>query len=341
MDIKNIARKIACNKKAVLFSLISVLFSILFVTIFTQSFSTTLSDKIPASNIRIKVMDTYTRNFESYAGSSVKISTYRILESMTQNRKNSGFYADFNNFNQTFHDCMVCGQFQCGVGPQCPSGDSGYDLKSRLDNIVSLSLSQLNIKTVYKINSVDIAQGYPFQVDVTVNISYNVTDNSGGYYASWTRSSIIQQSVPIASLTDPLEYINSRGGYQVPVIQYTGPCQFNESCWSFQNTQAFYESQQFRYYPNGTSFLQRYMNDTSPSNCCGIEHIMNATSIPGANVMGSFIDRLYWNSAYQCNNNPGDIKILNITLDSIGVSLDELTSSRYGVGSSGAQICPK
>ena len=57
MDIKLWSRKL--HRKAVLFSLISVLFSVLFITIFSQNFNTLYEDRIPGSDIRIKVIDTY------------------------------------------------------------------------------------------------------------------------------------------------------------------------------------------------------------------------------------------------------------------------------------------
>jgi len=332
------------NKKAILFSLISVLFSVLFITIFSQSFSTNLEDKIPSSNIRIKVMDVYTRNFESYVESSIKISTYRVLESITADRKSKDFFSNFADFNRTFHDCMVCGKFDCSSpgSPQCPSGDPGYDLNSRIKNIANLSLNQLNIKTEYAINSVDIHQDYPFEVEIVVNISYNVTDNAGGYYAKWTKNEIINQTVSIIGLTDPLGYINSTGNYSRSIQRYNGPCEFDDSCWNYSTTKAFYESGEFRYYSNGTSFLERYWNDNTPSSCCGLEHIMNGTSLHGVDTMNSYVDHYYWSNTYKCVAiNPNSPKILDITFDSDAVSFDTGSASRYNIVSYGTAICPK
>ena len=100
------------KRKAVLFSLISVLFAILFITLFSQSFNTLYEDRIPGSNIRIKVMDTYTRNFERYIGESIKISTYKALNNITiYNREHNSnrFFIDSQEFNDTFENCMICG----------------------------------------------------------------------------------------------------------------------------------------------------------------------------------------------------------------------------------------
>jgi hypothetical protein len=343
MNIKRIGQAVAkrMGKKAVLFSLIAVLFSVLFITMFSQSFSTTLEDRIPSSNIRIRVLDIYVRNFESYAENSIKISTYRTLESITRDRQNKGFFADFQEFNRTFHDCMTCGKFECSnpASGQCDLGEPGYDLNSSIKKIADLSLNQLNINTEYAINSINIYQDYPFEVEVLVNISYNVTDNAGGYYARWTKNKVINQTVAIIGLTDPLGFIGSTGKYTKYIKRYTGKCEFDASCWDYTTTKAFYQAQEFRYYPNGTGFLQRYWNDPSPSECCGIEHIMNGTSLPGPDTRNSYIDRYYWSGRYTCRGF-GDPKILRILFDGEAVSLDESTASRYNVASSGTVICP-
>jgi len=329
------------KKKAILFSLISVLMSILFITLFSQTFSTVLEDRIPGSNIRIKVIDVYTRNFENYASESIKISTYRVLESLTSRGSSQGFYTDQNDFNRKFYNCMTCGTFDCSgsVLQQCPMGTSGYDLNSRMKNISDLSLAQLNIKTEYKIHNVTIRQDYPFEVEVTINISYNITDNSGsGYYAKWIKNKVITQSVSIIELTDPLANISSYGNVSRKITKYNGVCVFNETCWNLANTITFYNSNDYRYYVGGVGFLQRYWNDLTPSSCCGLERIMHPTEFKTAFPVyrnNSYIDHYYWNGTNNCSFG----KILNYTFNGDSVSLDEETAARYKISSYGTELC--
>jgi len=333
--------KFRMNRRAVLFSLISVLFSVLFITIFSQEFTSTYEDRIPGSNIRIKVMDVYTRNFEVYIGDSVKVATYHTLDGITIYQHNNGrmFFKDFSEFNKTFRDCMTCGYVNCSnqiPSKSCNVGD--YSLKSRLDNITALSLQQLNIQTNYTLNSIDIRQDYPFEVEVTVNISYNVTDDSGAnYYARWTKNSIITQEVPIVGLLEPTGYINdSTNTYRQRIARYSGVCEFDESCWTNTTTQQFYSQNNFRYYSGGVSFLQRYWNDNSVSDCCGIETIMHPTQLSNPDRTNSYIDHYYWSGSYSC---AAGNKIVSLKFGSDNVSLDENTASRYGVTNQSTVYC--
>jgi hypothetical protein len=328
------------RRKAVLFSLISVLFSVLFITIFSQNFSTVIEDKIPGSNIRIKVMDTYVRNFEVYVRDSIKISSYNALNEITKYRdSHNGFFTNFDQFNATFHNCMMCGYVNCTNQTSNNNCNMSTNyLGARLDTIVQLSLQQLNINTTYSINSINIEQIYPFQVEVSVNISYNITDSSEGFnYAKWNRRTIITQPVTIIGLLDPIGYINdTTNRYNRTIKRYTGICQYDRTCWNYTTTQEFYQGYEFRYNKNSTSFLQRYWNDYSISDCCGIETIIHPSEISNINLNNSYIDQYYWNGTHTCEN--GNI-IMNITLDSDEVHLDTGTALRYGLEDDGIVYC--
>jgi hypothetical protein len=335
MNTKNRIKKRKFGKKAILFSLMSVLFSILFVTIFSQNFTSTYEDRMPSSNIRIKAMDIYTKNMETYIGSSIGTSTYRALDAITIYRStHGGFFNNSGEFNQTFSNCIICGYVNCSN--QIPSNNcnlSQYTLVSRLNNITTLSLQEMNIKMEYKINSIEISQeNHPFIVQVKLNISYNVTDNSGGnYYATWSKNEqIITRSVSIIGLLDPKGYINdtiTHDGNRT-IIEYTGECAYNEACWNLTNVEQFYTEKSFRYYVNGTSFLHRYWNDNTPSEVCGLETILHPSDISNLDKKDSYIDHYYWENTYTCSNG----KILNISINSDSVHLDDITAARYNVG---------
>jgi hypothetical protein len=304
----------------------SVLFSILFVTLFSGNFTSTYEERMPGSNIRIKVMDVYARNLETYIGQSIKVSTYRSLDAVTKYRNTSGlgFFSDSGEFNRTFSECLKCGYVNCSdqsVANNCSLGQ--YHLISRLEYIKNLSKNELNIKMEYSINNITIHQNYPFEVEVRVNISYNITDYSGKeYYARWDKSKVIIQPVVIIGLLDPSGYINdSTDKYNRTIKRYSGECIDKPSCWNPTTTEQFYNESSFRYDPNrGVSFLQRYWNDHNISSCCGIETILHPDELTNPNSDISFIDNYYWNSIYSCNN-PGNV-IYNITIDNDEISLD-------------------
>jgi len=138
---------IKTKQKSSTFSLISVLFSVLFITLFSQNFNTMYEDRIPGSNIRITVIDTYVRNFETYLSDSIKISTYRTLDAIiTYEHNHHAFFKDQDSFNNAFHDCMVYDLVN-STDPTSGCGLGQYYLEARLDEIKSLSIDQLNINT--------------------------------------------------------------------------------------------------------------------------------------------------------------------------------------------------
>jgi hypothetical protein len=340
MDIR-LRKRLA--KKAVLFSLMSVLFSILFITIFSHNFTTSYEDELSGSNVRIKVMDVYTKNLETYIGESIKISTYRSLDAITRYRdeQNLGFFSNFSSFNKTFSNCMICGYTDCTNSTTKNATNNcsieQYDIISRLDNIKALSLLELNIKMDYEIHSIEISQEYPFEVQVTINVSYNVTDNSGKTnYAQWNKNRVISQYVSIIGLLDPQGYINDpTNTYNRTIKRYTGICEFNEQCWNLTNTDQFYSEDSFRQYKGGISFLHRYWNDNNSSECCGIETILHPSELSPPDLNNSYIDNYYWDRIYTCGNGT---KIVNISLNSDDIHLDVSTAARYKL--SATNYCP-
>lgn len=329
------------KKKAVLFSLISVLFAVLFITLFSQTFSSTYEERLPGSNIRIKVIDTYTRNFEKYVGDSIKVSAYRTFDAITIYRYTHGkFFNSFEEFNRTFHECMICGYTNCTT-PLLAANDcnmTGYSLNSRLDNITTLSRDQLNIRTNYSINSIEIKENYAFEVEIKVNITYNITDNTAGeHYAKWTKEKVIIQTVPIIGLIDPKGYLNdSTKTYKREIKRYRGICEYNASCWNHNTVEEFYSEKSFRFYMGGGSFLQRYWNDMTPSSCCGIETILHPTELNPTDKNNSYIDSYYWDGTHTCSTG---YKIVNTSLNSEDVHLDQATAARYQITTSSTVYC--
>jgi len=339
MDIKNNKMIQKFKKKAILFSLISILFAILFITLFSQSFSSVYEDRLPGSNIRIKVIDTYTRNFEKYVGDSIKVSSYKTLDAITIYRYTHGrFFNSFKEFNNTFHECLICGYTNCSNQTTIyDCNTTSYDLKARLDNLTELSKNQLNIKTDYIINSVDIEQKYAFEIEVRVNISYNITDNSAGeHYAKWSKQQVITQQVSIVGLLDPKGYLNdSTNTYHRAIKRYRGICEFNESCWDTGTVEEFYKENSFRFYDGGASFLNRYWNNMTQSDI-GIETILHPTELNPLDKNNTYIDNVYWEGIRTCEEGK---KIVSILLDSEDVHFDQETAARYHVANSSTIYC--
>ncbi|MGV8086132.1 MAG: hypothetical protein ACP5N1_00740 [Candidatus Woesearchaeota archaeon] len=328
------------KKRAILFSLISILFAVLFITLYSQNFSTIYEDRLPGSNIRIKVIDTYTRNFEKYVENSIKVSSYNSLEAITKYRYTHGkFFNDFKEFNYTFYNCMMCGYTNCSNRNStynCSISD--HSLIDRLNNITNLSKDELNIKTEYVVNSIRIEEQHDFEVQVTVNISYNITDDSAGQnYAKWRKEKIIVQQISIVGLIDPKGYLNdSTNSYTRAIKKYRGNCTTDPLCWSSATVEQFYNENSFRFSKRGASFLNRYWNNMTPSECCGIETILHPSELSPLDENNSYIDTYYWDGTRTCENNT----ILTIDFGIDEVHLDSASASAYNINNSAIYCIP-
>jgi hypothetical protein len=324
-------------KRAVVFTLISSLFATLFIVLFSYDFQTIFEDVTSASNMRIRVMDTYVKNFESYIGGSLRVSTYRTLDSIyTERLANGSPFRTQQDFNYTFVSCMSCGYTNCtSMSKQCNGSFASF-----MNNITFSALSNLNINTSYRINSITLYQTYPFDVEVSLDISYNVSDNINTNFSSWARRVVINETISIIGLKDPLVGLKS---YNNRSIKQNTVCLY-QSCWNKDTAKVFFDNKEYRHYPNGSSYLQRFWNITAISSCCGLETFLDST-IANYSTFNSYVDIYYWTGQYNCTNInftglPGSLEIIKIDYIAPDFKLDSKTAARFSLTSDGVLVCP-
>ena len=210
-------------------------------------------------------------------------------------------------------------------------------LDSYLEQISTSANMNLNIDTKYVINSINITQEYPFDVEVRLNITYNISDKGDPTFASWDKNEMIAQTVSIINLKDPLVGVNTNGTFERKIVR-TNICSANDTCWDINKMTQFYSLKEYRHYVNSSSYLQRFWNDSSQSACCGLETLLDK-SVISFSKMASYTDHTYWNASFDCSN-PDSIKVLEINATAYGFKLDEATAARYYVTESGVVVCP-
>jgi hypothetical protein len=326
------------NKNAILFSLLALLISAFFIAFMSLDFQVAADERMPVVNTRILTLDSYVKSFDRYVADSLRVNTYLALENLYDNReRNPIFFSDYEEFNQSFHNCMVCSRIDCSDQAWSNANrcfkQNEIDFNESIYAITDLALKNLNIRTTYVINSIDISQETPFDVKVRLNMSYNVSDvldSSQHYYASWSKNSIIEQYIPINGLHDPFIEINSNKAISRPIIE-TDICWANTSCWNINNAKQFYDSEAYRYSPKGISYIERFWNGTGgycPN--CRIETILPKTYT--LTNMNSSIDSLYWTGDYTCGASNVTLWIINSTQwNNVKIVLDEESSVRYGI----------
>jgi hypothetical protein len=207
-----------------------------------------------------------------------------------------------------------------------------------INNITTLAHDKLNIQTDYSIKSINVYQTYPFDVEVDAVVEFKIYDVLESEYASWNITKTLHQTIHIDQFSDPLMGLNTNNTFRRAITQYTGACAYNQTqtCWNLNITKAFYNSNQYKYFSNGTNYLERFWNGTNSSSCCGIESFINVSVASGNN---SYVDNYYWTGAYTCPI-PGAITLLRIDGIAPGFTLDYPTAVRYNVVNNKNSTCP-
>lgn len=134
--MNKIINNIKNQKKGVLFTLIAILFAALFLTIFSYGFREVKLQNNNPEQLRVKVIDSYSHNFEQYTADRLKIGSYETLNVLINEVTNNDFYANNNSFNQAFDTELK------------------NNIQTKLDDLVDTAKSELNINSEYTINSV-------------------------------------------------------------------------------------------------------------------------------------------------------------------------------------------
>ncbi|GIU69498.1 MAG: hypothetical protein KatS3mg002_0734 [Candidatus Woesearchaeota archaeon] len=323
------------GKKAILMTITALLLSALFFVVFSKESSIPVYYSSQPIKTRVLVLDEYVKTIPKIAGDSLDISTRDALNSLYIDYSKSGVFPSEQLFYQNLKNCIICGKKDsCQAGLSDCVAMNSTDMMSILSLVANLSYNHLNVNTDFKIYNLYVSQNYPFDVDVVIDLEYNVYDSY--LDITWKRRDNISKVVSIIGLKDPLTGINTMNMFEKQVIP-SDICAYNETCWNFVNAQKFFEEQTFTYSPVGTSFLSRYWNSTNPSTCCGIESFVNISD--SRNI--SFLDHYYFSGRYYCTGIaiPGEKKILSYPSISSYFKLDEYTAGRYGMSDQGIVMC--
>lgn len=316
------------GKKAILMTITALLISILFFMIYSKENILPSFYTNQPVNTRVKAMDNFVKTVPAILGDSLEIATYDALNSLYVMQVSSGtFFDNETHFKGILENCIICGAVSCS-GPSMPcTGMNNTHLDAVTFNLRSLAGQHMNIASSFTIYDVTITQNYPYDVDVTLDVQYTISDSN---FATWRKRENISRVVSIIGLHDPLTGIATNKATERIIVR-SRICEFNESCWNLNSTAAFYNENSFTYAVNGTSFLSRYWNSTNSSYCCGIETFVK----PAGAMNVSLLDHYYFSGQHGC---PPDI-ILKYDNIAINFTLDSKTAGRYGISDNGTMVC--
>jgi len=303
--------KLLGSKKGVFFTFISLLLLTTLMVLFKPETEISFNKEIEAETIRVAKLDNFIKNFENvYLPDSIRLSGSKALTSLTLYMVTKGFLADLQ---PAFAEVMLNGT----IG-ETPIDDiigeeimKDNDLTYWINRIESSAEDTLNLglsgpsEPAFEIKDVRIGQTTPWLVDINLTISYNLSSET----AYWERSNIsINSKLSIASLYDPLYSVNTNRAYEKNITQ----TDIESGEWNAGNLSLFISQEEYAHWENSNapSFLMRFTEDFSSSECCGLESAVNPDKL-AAQENRVYIDYLFFDSSVADCSAPSALYTIN------------------------------
>ncbi len=266
------------NSKGIFFTASVLLLISLFLISYT--FYSIVQDRKPVQD-RIETMNNFLFSIEEDLPRQLYISGFRAIFIFQSEILQTGLYVD--DVNSSFQEIFYQGTYN-GQEKEIMIGATFSDILKSLQDMGN----RVNINVTLDNQEVFISQSDPWEINVTLLADLHATDKSN--LASWNREIIIETSIPIENLTDPLYTVNTNGLVTTKILKapYT---EFNNSSLLDHATNSFYIAN-----PDAPSFLNRLEGDLSPD-ANGIESLVNLQKLSQQGILArdkSIVDHIYF-----------------------------------------------
>ncbi len=325
-------RAILRHKKGIFFTTIAFLITTVLVLTFGTPRTVTMKDQLPALGAKADAVNAQVKELrESYLPQSLYVAAYSAFYALSEYLQLQGdYYTGIDaelNFNTTLKEMITQGTMCCGIKgppgwPECksnlrshvtnPSKHIGVDecidrqimkdknLTKRLLDMENASLNELRINTSFDKDYGKMEFSFfqdnrtgPWQVGVKLGINYTVSAGD----VRLGNAENISVVFDITGLPDPLYGVESQRTPLDGNAKYTN--YFNATNLTRWNLSSLYYEAEWRLYKhdsNGSSFLARFLGRNLPSECCGVESIINPYAMTGVNgnVERPYVDWCYY-----------------------------------------------
>lgn len=324
------------GKKGIIFTFIAILLVVLISVLFSIETSPPSRERSNVVLDRITVADDYIKNLEYvYLQRALYISSYRSIEALALYVNKTGFLSDEKNLTKKFKEILLNGTVN-GVNVDSTIGRnliSGKTYMIRLEEIENSTRDFMQIKINFtkdydKINVSIFQDNFtgPFKVRVNMSFEYFVD----AQIATWNRTGNTSTEFFIEGIEDPL-YLRAGEGMSHPIKIS------NLTIWNRITVTEFIANGMYRYENMSSSFLTRFYNGTSRSECCGIESIVPPVFVAILSVGNkdlSYVDcDFISNFCVTIPDASGNsyYNITGITNDTYNLQLDNYTVERYNL----------
>jgi len=319
------------NKRGIIFTFIAVLVVLIVAVMFSIDTSPPSRERNIVVTDRVYVADDYIKNLEdTYIKRALFVTSYASLEALALYINKTDFLTNEKDLNSRFKEILLNGSVY-GVNVDTQIGRNimnGKTFLVKLEEIQNASMDFLHIKTNFtkdtsKIN-VTIYQDNttgPFIIKVNISFEYFVDAE----LATWNRTVNTYFDFSIEGIDDPVYLHESDMSHPFRISNLTS--------WDMWTVRAFISNGMYRYENKSASFLMKFYNGQTPSECCGIQSIVPAeVSAATGEKDRSYVDCDFISD--YCAPVPGYdtyYNITGITNSTYHFKLDEYYLARYNL----------
>lgn len=282
------------KKRAIFFTFTSVLFASMFLLLAIRETSTIELTPI-SSSIAVSTVNSFVQSLESnYLPNILKISATRTIAAIICEENRTRTFMP--NSTKNLDSATIYGNFTAwaGSGTACTGKImANYTLNESIVALRKIVKDNLNIELNITVNNLTYYQIEPW----FINLDLNVTIDLKGSAASWKRTVLIQNKIPVEKLYEPLMIVNTQGAYFNPIKKNQKKIWYISSEAEFKNhleNMTYYEN------PSAPSFMMRLVNDTTASECCGISTLINPVKVNWPiNRNQSYVDFFLFTKRYE------------------------------------------
>lgn len=286
------------GKKGYAYILISISIIAVLLLVFLTSNANENRNEQETKSARVKAMNDYVKGLNQDIERATQISSFRTLLSLEDWTANNGVFLD--NISASFKETFYNGTIQ-GKNATLMINSSFSDYLIRVNEIGD----RIGIKTNISFLNINFQHSSPWNIDVFIELSINITDKTK--IASWEYTKEFKADLNINNLRDPVYGVFTNNKIPNTIRQYNESILVNSN----NDTTNLLELLNKSYYigsTNAPSFLMRFENRTDPDPN-GIESIINLRSISDQDI-DVFTERIKVDYIYF--NNLGESKICNV-----------------------------
>ncbi len=277
MAVRNKGSARGKGRKAVFFTLSSIIIVSLFMLYFSTQGELTVKEKAEIQEFRVSAVNEFAKNFENvYFPRALYATSQKALYSLTERmieRSENTYPNPYVNLSRDFHTVLVNGTIYNEETEEYEALKSMEEstLEYWLEKLTNVSRQEMNLYAEFNITRIVINQTKPWYANVTAYLSYNIT--SPGVVRITKEDAAISTEFSIQGFTDPLIAVET--GVKRKINRSSLPIEEESEDLNIDAGDLIDSGSYIFQNKTAPSFLMRFEKNLNASPCCGIETLIS------------------------------------------------------------------